>query len=326
VICGQRGCGSNWGCGFYDNNILVERTVEAVRKEVEGCDYYTGCLLFHSLSGGTGSGLTSCLVEEIREEYPLHHIISIAVAPHWTGESPLQDYNTALCVNHLQSNVDAVMIFNNDTLLQTLDVFDGSSFDELNAVIASNLCGCFLPVHSRVAFVTEPWELFSSCCPIPELKFVNVHQKISRNSRTSWLETSKHLCKQVKTSWSGHKPRTISSLAVARGHTKEFIHDLDQVKLQLNACLQHVHWNPFPLDIWVEPYREQERSAKSLTVVSNSNVMAKYLSRVLEVAKGKFLSKAYLHWYFRYGCEENDFEQAFNCLGNIVNNYEHFTM
>ena len=327
AISGKRGCGSNWGCGFHDCNVL-DKTLEVVRREVEGCDYYSGCVLFHSLSGGTGSGLTSRLVERIRDEYPLHHIMSIAIAPHWTGESPLQDYNTALCVHHLQSNVDAVIVFNNDTVLQTLDVgSNGSSVHELNTVIASNLCGCFLPVESKVAFGIEPWELFRSCCPIPELKFVNVYQKISRNLHASWYETSKLLCKQAASSCSGHKPRTISSLAVARGHTgPTFIHDLERVRLQLNTYLQHVHWNPFPLDFWVEPYRKQERSTKSLTVASNSNVMARYLSRVLEVAEGKFSSKAYLHWYFQYGCEENDFEQAFDCLRNIVNNYEHFTM
>jgi hypothetical protein len=50
-----------------------------VRRAAESADSYDGCLLLHSLSGGTGSGLGTRLVEELRERYvsacgaPLYH-------------------------------------------------------------------------------------------------------------------------------------------------------------------------------------------------------------------------------------------------------------
>lgn len=47
------GYNGHWG---EESDGLLQRTMEAVRKEVERIDYYGGVVLLHSLSGGTGSG------------------------------------------------------------------------------------------------------------------------------------------------------------------------------------------------------------------------------------------------------------------------------
>ena len=58
--------------------------------------------MMHSLSGGTGSGLGSRLIEALRDEYGLGHLMSCAFAPHTSGESPLQHYNSLLTLATLQ--------------------------------------------------------------------------------------------------------------------------------------------------------------------------------------------------------------------------------
>ena len=61
-----------------------------------------GTIVVHSLTGGTGSGLGSHLVERIRDAYPLAHVMSVAVSPHSSGDSPLQHYNSLLSLASLQ--------------------------------------------------------------------------------------------------------------------------------------------------------------------------------------------------------------------------------
>ena len=61
-----------------------------------------GTIVVHSLTGGTGSGLGSRLVERIRDTYPLAHVMSVAVSPHSSGDSPLQHYNSLLSLSSLQ--------------------------------------------------------------------------------------------------------------------------------------------------------------------------------------------------------------------------------
>ena len=58
--------------------------------------------MVHSLTGGTGSGLGSRLVKRIRDTYPLAYVMSIALSPHVSGDSPLQHYNSLLSLSTLQ--------------------------------------------------------------------------------------------------------------------------------------------------------------------------------------------------------------------------------
>ena len=54
---GRRGCGSNWACGYFGTELKIESVMESMRKAIEKCDCYSGTVLFHSISGGTGSGI-----------------------------------------------------------------------------------------------------------------------------------------------------------------------------------------------------------------------------------------------------------------------------
>ncbi len=73
----RRGRGNNWAYGYYgprhadsrptaqvmrfggagEQTDLKEVIMERVRKLVEKCDRFTGSVVFHSLAGGTGSGM-----------------------------------------------------------------------------------------------------------------------------------------------------------------------------------------------------------------------------------------------------------------------------
>lgn len=77
----------------------------------------------HSLSGGTGSGCTSRLVEELRQQYGWKKsIMSQSVAPFSQGELPLQHYNNLLCLSHLDENVDCICLHQNDDVMKILEI------------------------------------------------------------------------------------------------------------------------------------------------------------------------------------------------------------
>ena len=58
--------------------------------------------MLHSLCGGTGGGLGSRVLEAIREDYQLQHVVSGVVAPFSSGDTPLQHYNALLSLTSLQ--------------------------------------------------------------------------------------------------------------------------------------------------------------------------------------------------------------------------------
>lgn len=89
---------------------------DIIRKEIEKIDNYLGSVLLFSLAGGTGSGLGSRFLENMRDEYPSTNLTAVVVYPASSGESPLQHYNCLLSTSYLQEYADNVVYFQNDKI------------------------------------------------------------------------------------------------------------------------------------------------------------------------------------------------------------------
>eukprot|EP00842_Homolaphlyctis_polyrhiza_P001535 jgi/Hompol1/2382/HPOL_001440-RA len=113
---GTSGCGNNWSHGFVDSAHL-DSLMNSYRKLAESAYRYDGCMLVHSLAGGTGSGLGSRLSQEIRDQYPKNYILSCSFTPFSSGETAVQNYNALLTLASLQSSADLVGLFSNDQII-----------------------------------------------------------------------------------------------------------------------------------------------------------------------------------------------------------------
>jgi hypothetical protein len=130
VVYTQNGRGNNWALGYSkdylevqskttygfgddrDQMTLHERVMEMVRKRAEQADYFRGAMLFHSLAGGTGSGLGSRLIESYRENFSSKpYLFTTSIWPSISGETPLQQYNACLSLKCLQEHTDGVFLF-----------------------------------------------------------------------------------------------------------------------------------------------------------------------------------------------------------------------
>ena len=73
-----------------DDKLLHEGAMEMLRKQSERADHFRGTLLFHSLAGGTGSGLGSRLIEDYRDNFSSKaHLVTVSIWPATCGETPL---------------------------------------------------------------------------------------------------------------------------------------------------------------------------------------------------------------------------------------------
>ncbi|CAN0321515.1 unnamed protein product [Discosporangium mesarthrocarpum] len=120
VIFDQGGLANNWAMGFHSclkEGGLLERCLDKMRKEVERCCWLNSIVLVHSLAGGTGSGLGSALLQALRDHYPSLYLIPVCIGAFRAGDTPLQQYNSALALHHLQVFADAVIYRGNDDML-----------------------------------------------------------------------------------------------------------------------------------------------------------------------------------------------------------------
>uniref|UniRef100_A0A8C5MRH1 Tubulin/FtsZ GTPase domain-containing protein n=1 Tax=Leptobrachium leishanense TaxID=445787 RepID=A0A8C5MRH1_9ANUR len=277
LIAGRTGRGNNWAYGYSGSGATAERnlldqTMESLRKEVERQDCYSGTVLLHSLCGGTGSGLGARLCEEIRQTYPAGHILSVAVAPHQSGETPLQHYNSLLCLAWLQRFADGVLIFQNDDVMcQAAALTDKKSpavsgtptavsLSAMNSHIASCLAGLLYPVYSlktssSVSVGPEPWELLRSLCPMSSLKFLHTAQVCQRGT-AFWDRVTSSLVQTLpRASPEGRMHHSLSVLAAARcSQDDSFLVSRDSVLNKLKQAYRCVAWNPRPVHCWIGSY------------------------------------------------------------------------
>lgn len=96
------GAANNWAFGFHKHGPLVFRAIlRALKREIASCRDFAGFLIFHSLAGGTGSGLGSFITHSLRRLWPEAFIINQLVFPYTTGEVVLQNYNIILTISNL---------------------------------------------------------------------------------------------------------------------------------------------------------------------------------------------------------------------------------
>lgn len=82
LISGFEDAANNFARGYHTNGRELSYSIfEKIRKMVDSSPSLAGFMLFHSFGGGTGSGLTSLLIQHLAEEYPKKNKIEFIVYP-----------------------------------------------------------------------------------------------------------------------------------------------------------------------------------------------------------------------------------------------------
>ncbi|GAB5362752.1 hypothetical protein AAMO2058_000825300 [Amorphochlora amoebiformis] len=340
--------------GGNPKGTLVNRSLESVRREAERCDVFQGCFLWSSLCGGTGSGLGSRLVEELRDDYPRRCILSSMVAPFSRGELPLQHYNTMLCINSHQKASDGIILFQNDMVLKVLessspDRNPNLGFQDINQCIAQTLDDLISPSlspHRRSRAVTrffksvsarvsekrlrgfEMREFVGSVCPLPSAKLVEL-----------WSSKGLRVLDKNKTSitWGGEIEMLLKATRNTDSRQRSCLgyqlqltgppHALRKFKPQqsmssITRRLKCVKWNPYPGDLKLisRPVSREGRNQTGLLSV-NRTALAGYLEGVKKKAEDMLDVGAYKHWYIKHGLEEGELSGAIETVQRIIDDY-----
>ena len=121
------------------------------------------------------------------------------------------------------------------------------------------------------------------------------------------------------------KPHTSALVVVCRAAPAavgSLLSGVSTVERKLKQVYNTVQWNPFPVDIWTSS-EPQLRDSKMVSVLANSALAGSYLDSVVDKAQLMYRERAYLHWYRKYGCEREMFEEAFEVVREVVNSYRH---
>ncbi|ORM39555.1 Tubulin gamma chain [Babesia sp. Xinjiang] len=118
IICGTEATGNNWCTAYFNYGPQYHDAIEDLfATNLETCDesfqYFN---LTFGLSGGTGGGLGSYILDMLNDSYgKIHRICNVITQDSMAAVSP---YNTLFCLKHLSEMGTMTNLFSNEALLR----------------------------------------------------------------------------------------------------------------------------------------------------------------------------------------------------------------
>ncbi|OMJ71615.1 hypothetical protein SteCoe_30109 [Stentor coeruleus] len=185
TISGTTSLRGNYAKGFsskYYNNesiSLIDASLESLRNIAENSDNFEGFIITHSVAGGTGSSLTSILLNKLSEEYPKKIRTTVSVMPSENNNELLEPYNVMHCMNNLIENADATFSYDNDALndicRNTLGI-ENPEFESYNHLIAHSMSSITCSMRNDGSLNTNLSDYMNNLVPYPPIHFLITSQ------------------------------------------------------------------------------------------------------------------------------------------------------
>jgi len=334
MVFGNNGAGNNWAKGHYTEGAeLVESVLDRIRQEIEQCDSPQGFQIFHSLGGGTGSGMGTLLLLKIRDGYPDRITTTYSVFPSpKVSDTVVEPYNAVLSSHQLLENSDETFIIDNEALYNiNHNILKNKqpTYSELNGLIAQACCGVTSSLRFPGKLNGDLRKLGVNLVPFPRLHFFLVSQAplLGSNSSNKVKITVQELTAQAYSArnfFSNVKPddgKYLASSFCFRGGMTTNDVDENMDKLQNKQADDFVEWIPNNIKssiVEIPPVT----SDMSATFIANTTALKGIFQRLATQFGAMYRRKAFLHWYKGEGMDEMEFQEADKNVRDLITEYQ----
>jgi len=331
---GNNGAGNNWAKGHYTEGAeLVESVLDRVRLEIEQCDAPQGFQIFHSLGGGTGSGMGTLLLLKIRDAYPDRITCTYSVYPSpKVSDTVVEPYNAVLSSHQLLENSDETFIIDNEALYNiNYNILKNKqpTYEELNSLIAQATCGITCSLRFPGKLNGDLRKLGVNLVPFPRLHFFLIAQAplLSKKANSMTGLNSRELTTQAYSArnfFSNVKPEDGKYMAANftfRGELSTQEVDNNMEKLNTKNADDFVEWIPNNLKSGIIT-TSPKTSDISATFVANTTALKGIFQRLATQFGAMYRRKAFLHWYKGEGMDEMEFQEADKNVRDLITEYQ----
>ncbi|PAV58917.1 hypothetical protein WR25_13968 [Diploscapter pachys] len=136
------GAGNNWASGYHQASEVYEEIMDKIVREAENEDVMEGFLFTHSISGGTGSGMGSMLLEKMADHFDKKVIQTYSVFANQddgAGDVVVHPYNSILSMQRLIEFPTHTVVLDNSALHRLASGkfrTETPTFDHINSLVA----------------------------------------------------------------------------------------------------------------------------------------------------------------------------------------------
>jgi tubulin beta len=334
MVFGNNGAGNNWAKGHYTEGAeLVESVLDRIRQEIEQCDSPQGFQIFHSLGGGTGSGMGTLLLLKIRDGYPDRITTTYSVFPSpKVSDTVVEPYNAVLSSHQLLENSDETFIIDNEALYNiNHNILKNKqpTYSELNGLIAQACCGVTASLRFPGKLNGDLRKLGVNLVPFPRLHFFLVSQAplLATDQSSKVRVTVQELTSQsysARNFFSNVKPddgKYLASSFCFRGNMSTNDVDENMDKLQNKQADDFVEWIPNNIKSSIVE-TPPVTSTMSATFIANTTALKGIFQRLATQFGAMYRRKAFLHWYKGEGMDEMEFQEADKNVRDLITEYQ----
>ena len=331
IILGKLGTGNNWATGHYTiGKDLIQRALDAIRKEAENCDNLQGFQFTHSLGGGTGSGFGCLLLSKLKEEYPDKLIQDFPLFPSLSTSNVLAEpYNTVLSIPSLIECADLTHIIDNEALydicLRELHL-STPPFGTLNQIASSLMADITCPLRFSGEQTMSLRELAVNLIPFSRLHFFTIGRaplvfSAFRAYTLSELIQEMLDAKNMLCDFNLSKGKYLSAQAIFRG--KNSTKEGEDRMLYAKSTMNFIDWSSTNTKTYFcnEPPIGLKKSA---TFIGNSTSIIELFKKILIYFTPIFNRKSYVHWFTNEGMDILELSEAETNINDLISEYNQY--
>ncbi|XP_077879285.1 tubulin alpha chain-like 3 isoform X1 [Ictidomys tridecemlineatus] len=342
LVSGKEDAANNYARGHYSvGSEIISLVLERIRKLAKQCSGLQGFLIFRSLGGGTGSGFTSLLMEQLSVEYGRKTKLEFSVYPApRISTAVVEPYNSILTTHSTMEHSDCTFMVDNEAIYDICHHKLGverPSYASINRLISQVVSAITASLRFEGPLNIDLIEFQTNLVPYPRIHFpmttfapiISADKAYHEHPSVPDITAA---CFELSNQMVKCDPQLGKYMACCLLYRGDVVpRDVNAAiaAMKLRNSVQFVDWCPTGFKVGINhqppavmPGGDLARVQRAVCMLSNTTAIAEAWARLDYKFDLMYAKKAFLHWYITEGMEQGEFSEAREDLAALEKDYE----